>query len=153
MHRSPQLPKPPLLMALILDYPVLPWFLPPLVPEKTIWWYAAIFMVWLIFLISKQHRQSTEGNTNHWPQSTAWLHPFFVHHCIPEGRSIAHFMLALQRQYLVLLNCKYRVENWTQSQPKNKQIQRTKWETCVLRPPHFTSTANGTVVERLSATS
>jgi len=41
-----------------------------------------------------QQCQSTEGNTKHWREPVAWLHPFLIYHRTPGGRGIADFMPA-----------------------------------------------------------
>jgi len=38
-----------------------------------------------VLLPSNQKRQSTEGNTKHWPHPAAWPHPFFIHCCTVDS--------------------------------------------------------------------
>ena len=48
--------------------------------------------------VSNHQCQSTEGHSKHWHQP----HPFFIFHPIPEVRSFAPFILALQHWYEIL---------------------------------------------------
>ena len=53
---------------------------------------STIFVKGRISLLSpNQQCQSSEGNTEHWPQPVAWPHPFFIHRQTSEGTACCSF--------------------------------------------------------------